>query len=178
MNGKRMIASVVVFIVAGGMLLLNCKGDDGAVGPKGKDGNANVIYSKWMVAKNFTDSVSDNTNVKVGHISAPLITDSVLNNGVVIVYMNYGAGPFQLPYTSFAGGKASTISFWIKPGKLMPYRFTHDNSNSVSLSTSLQYRYIIVPANMNADSVAASGRIAAKDYPDYEELCKAYGIPL
>lgn len=179
-NVSKVFLMMIVAATFGGMLLLNCKGDDGAVGPMG---NANVIYSEWVYATGFNDSVSDNSNVKVGYIKDSLITDSVMNYGVVFMYMNYGAGPMQLPYTSYAGGKASTISFWLKPGKLIPYRFTHDNSNGVNLSTLLKYRYIIIPANVS-DSVAranANGRVASSgvaglDYSDYSAVCKYYGI--
>ena len=182
MNSKILNASKALFVMmfSGSLFLLGCKGDDGAIGPKGKDGNANVLYSDWELAKSFNDSIVDNSNIKVGHIKAPLLTDSVLQHGVVFMYMTYGAGPMQLPYTSYAGGKPNTISFWTKIGKLIPYRFTHDNTNSVNLSSALQYRYIIIPADTPVDSVS-NGRVASKkdpDYSNYEEVCKYYGIPL
>lgn len=173
MNKKNWKSAAIAFVMMTGVvLLMNCEGD---VGPMG---NANVIYSDWVPAKLFVDSVSDGSNVNVGHIAAPGVTGEVLEQGVIFVYMNYGAGPMPLPYTSNAGGKASTLAFWNKPGQIIPYRFTHDNTNSIKLSTTLQYRYIILPANMAADTVKASGRMAARQAPDYYELCKRYGIPL
>lgn len=180
-------------------LLISCKGDDGAIGPagpkgdtgaagtngtdgtagatgaqgpKGDIGTANVIYSAWLTASLFNDSTVDNTLVKVGHLRAPEITADILSKGDIHVYFDYGAGTFPLPYTSNAGGKPNTIAFWPKLGKIIPYRFTHDNSNSVGLSTLLKYRYVIIPGG-----VAAAGRTTAVNFSDYNEVCEYYGIP-
>jgi hypothetical protein len=35
-------------------------------------------------------------------------------------------------------------------GKILVYRFTLDNTNSVALSTVLQYRYVIIPGGTTA----------------------------
>jgi len=100
--------------------------------------------------------------------------DSILNKGLVLVYFTYGAGTFPLPYTSFAGGKASTMSFIPAAGKIFILRFTHDNSNSVPLSSVLYYRYIIIPGGV------ATGRLATADYKamSYEQVCNYLHIPL
>jgi hypothetical protein len=90
----------------------------------------------------------------------------------VIVYFTYGGGTFVLPYTSNAGGKPNTISFTPMLNKILITRFTHDNSNSVALSTLLQYRYIIIPGG-----VSGGRQAAPPDYGNYAAVCKYYNIP-
>jgi hypothetical protein len=129
------------------------KGDTGAAGATGaagQNGNAGVIYSSWMYAHSFNDSTVDNSAIKVGYVDAPKLTATILNSGEVKVYFTYGGGTFILPYTSNAGGKPNTISFTPMLSKILMYRFTFDNTNSVALSTLLQYRYVIIPGGVAA----------------------------
>ncbi|MBE8715197.1 collagen-like triple helix repeat-containing protein [Sphingobacterium hungaricum] len=116
-----------------------------AVNLRGATGTANVIYSGWQLARNFRDSTIDGTLQRVGHIYAPRVTATTMNSSVVLMYLNFGGGTFQLPYTSFAAGKASTIAYHLKNQEIVVQRFTHDGSNSISLSTGISYRYVIVP---------------------------------
>jgi hypothetical protein len=144
----------------------------GPAGPQGPAGTANVIYSTWKYATNFNDSTIDNSSLKVGYVLAPSLSSTILNSGTVIVYFTYGGGTFVLPYTSNAGGKPNTISFVPMLNKILVTRFTHDNSNSVALSTLLQYRYVIIPGGVSG------GRQATHpDYNDYTAVCRYYHIP-
>src|SRR6218665_445470 len=143
----------------------------GPAGPQGPAGTANVIYSAWKYATGFNDSTIDNSSLKVGYVAAPSLTSSILSTGTVIVYFTYGGGNFVLPYTSYAGGKPNTISFVPMLNKILITRFTHDNTNSVALSTLLQYRYIIIPGGVSG------GRGPLPDYSDYTAVCKYYNIP-
>lgn len=143
----------------------------GPAGPQGPAGTANVIYSTWKYATNFNDSTIDNSSVKVGYVAAPSLTSTILNSGTVIVYFTYGGGNFTLPYTSNAGGKPNTISYTPMVNKILITRFTHDNTNSINLSTLLQYRYIIIPGGV------PGGRGPLPDHNDYEAVCKYYNIP-
>jgi hypothetical protein len=149
-------------------------GPPGPTGPAGPTGTANVIYSGWQYATGFSDSTIDNSALKVGYVKAPSLTATILNSGTVLIYMTYGGGIFPLPYTSNAGGKPNTINFTPMLSKILISRFTHDNSNSVALSTLLQYRYIIIPGSVSG------GRMATPppDYTDYKAVCTYYGIPL
>ena len=125
-------------------------GPTGPTGATGATGTANVIYSSWLYAHNFNDSTIDNSSIKVGYVDAPKLTTTILNSGEVKVYFTYGGGTFTLPYTSNAGGKPNTISYTPMLNKILMYRFTHDNSNSIALSTLLQYRYVIIPGGTAA----------------------------
>lgn len=57
------------------------------VGPQGVPGTANVIYSGWLYATNFADSLIDGSNFKVAYVNAPDITSSFLGNASIQVYM-------------------------------------------------------------------------------------------
>lgn len=139
-----------------------------AVNLRGATGSANVIYSGWLLARNFRDSTIDGSLTRIGHVYAPRITTDVINRAVVLVYMNFGGGTFQLPYTSFAAGKASTISSHLKANEIVVQRFTHDGTNSISLSTALSYRYVIIPG-----SIVAGLRNRTVDFNDYFSVEKA-----
>lgn len=150
------------------------KGDKGDTGAKGPTGTANVIYSNWIYAANFVDSIVDNSQVKVGHLYAPGISADILNSGAVLVYFNYGAGVFALPYTSYAGGKASTVNFTPGLKKIIITRFTLDNSNSIPLSTVIQYRYILIPGGVAGRQRDA---YAGLDWNNYEQVKAFFSIP-
>jgi hypothetical protein len=135
-------------------------------------GTANVIYSGWNSATNFRDTTADNSALKAADLLAPALSDAVLNNGVVQVYFSFGAsGVYALPYTSNAGGKISTMSYWPRLKHFIITRFAHDNSSGVALSSSLQYRYVIIPGGV---ATAVSKKV---DINNYEAVKKAYNIP-
>lgn len=148
-------------------------GTTGATGPKGATGatgTANVIYSSWMYAHNFGDSTIDNSALKVGYIDAPKLTSTILNSGEVKVYFTYGGGTFTLPYTSNAGGKPNIISYTPMLNKILIYRFTFDNTNSIALSTLLQYRYIIIPGGV------AARKSTGVNWDNYAEVAAYYNF--
>lgn len=149
-------------------------GATGAAGAAGAAGTANVIYSGWMYANTFGDSIIDNSNLKVGHLKVPSLSSDILNSGTVLVYFTYGGGVLVLPYSSYAGNKANTINYIPGLNKITITRFTHDNSNSVALSTLLQYRYILIPGGKVAARTAGSG----PDFSDYGAVCAYYHLPL
>ncbi len=134
----RLYLPVIVALTT--IVFTQCKKGD--VGPPG---TANVIYSDWKTATGFKDSTIDNSNLKIGHLAAPELTAEIVQKGSIQVYFTYGGGNFVLPYTSNAGGKSNVITFIPKAGDIIITRFTTDNSNSVTLSTLLQYRYVLIP---------------------------------
>ena len=171
----KQLSQIAMFFFVMLLVSAGCKkGDQGPAGPQGADGavgTANVIYSAWKYATNFNDTTIDNSALKAGYVAAPSLTTSILNSGTVLLYFTYGGGTFNLPYTSNAGGKPNTISFTPMLNKILVTRFTHDNTNSVALSTLLQYRYVIIPGGVSG------GRQAAHpDYNDYTAVCKYYNI--
>lgn len=143
-------------------------GATGAAGATGATGTANVIYSDWVIAKNFRDSTVDNSKLKLADVPAPQLTATLLNNASVMVYFTFGVGVFPLPYTSNAGGIINTISYLPRTGKFIISRFANDNSGSIPLPTTLQFRYIIIPGGVKATAVA--GKVNLLNY----EAVKSY----
>jgi len=84
--------------------------------------------------------------LKLADVAAPVLSQNYLDKAAILIYFNFGAGVFPLPYTSNAGGKANTMSCLPRLSHIIITRFTLDNSNAIPLSTLLQYRYVIVPA--------------------------------
>lgn len=153
------------------------KGDTGPTGPRGDTGatgTANVIYSGWHTVSGATrDTTIDGSLLKYNFVSAPDFTQGVLDSCDVHVYMTF-AGTTQvwpLPYTSFAGGKQNTISYVLQVGKFLVTRFTADNTASIGLSSSIQYRYVIIPGGVHGLAVRST-----IDWNDYEEVRAKLGL--
>jgi hypothetical protein len=198
----KQLAYALFFLLMVPVLIVSCKKGDtgpagatGATGPAGPTGttgatgatgSANVVYSAWAYATNFRDTTIDGSSLNVGDLAAPVLVDSILQQGLVLVYFTYGAGVFPLPYTSYAGAKLSTMSFLPRNGNLLITRFTADNSNSIKLSSLLQYRYVIIPgakagssySNATKQGHGAILNAGDTDYSQmsYEEVCKAFNI--
>lgn len=147
------------------------KGDKGDKGDRGSTGTANVIYSDWVLATNFRDTTVDNSKLKLADVSAPKLTSALLTNASIQVYLDFGGGVFTMPYSSYAGNKLNIISFLPKVKKIIITRFTSDNTGSVSLSTLLKYRYVIIPGGAKA---AVKNNI---DLNNYEAVRQFYKIP-
>lgn len=119
-------------------------GAQGPEGPGGADGNANVIVSEWKLSHTSKDTIIDGTDLRIATVDAPELTQNIINKAAVMVYMNFGNnGYFVLPYTSYAGGKTSTLSYFYTTKKIRPTRFTHDNGSNLPLS--VNYKYVIIP---------------------------------
>ncbi|HEY8930359.1 MAG TPA: hypothetical protein VIM55_14260, partial [Mucilaginibacter sp.] len=130
---------------------------------QGPAGTANVQYSGWAYATNFRDTTIDNSAMHVADLAAPALSQSILDGGSVQVFLNYGGGVFPLPHTTYAGGKASIISYLPRIKHFVITRFTLDNTNSVNLSTVIQYRYVIIPGG-TALSAIKNAHIDMNDY--------------
>ncbi|MBL7773880.1 MAG: hypothetical protein JNM95_13530, partial [Chitinophagaceae bacterium] len=127
----------------------------------GKGTWKNGIYSSpWMTSSslNSSDTTVDGTCVRARYLSAPEITAAVLNGAMIVTYFRVGSiGPYQLPYTSDAGGATNQIHCFYNTGKICVYRHTFNTCrfNSgipeaypgqpvmVNLPNSLEYRYVI-----------------------------------
>jgi hypothetical protein len=118
-----------------------------------------VFSSPWVTSPyNSRDTVVDGTCLRVRHIDAPELTAYILNNKLITVFFRVGSiGPYQLPYTSDAGGATNTINCIFQQGKIILYRHTFNTCRFhsgiaesypgqpvlVNLPQSLEYRYVI-----------------------------------
>ena len=80
------VACVAFFTLFLSTTSVSCKKGD--TGPKGDTGNANVIYSPWLSVKYAMQVPQPGDTFFLATIQAPKITDSVIANGDVRVYLN------------------------------------------------------------------------------------------
>lgn len=184
------------------------QGPQGIQGIQGNPGTpAQVIYSPWITSPyNSRDTTVDGTCLRVRHIDAPSLSTAILNQGVMITYMRVGSiGPYQLPYTSDAGGATNTVNCIYQLNKILVYRHTFNTCrfNSgiaeaypgqpvlINLPQSLEYRYVLIPGliaggrmanggnpKVDLHNVKLPGHAQAYDLTtmSYEKVCNLLGI--
>jgi hypothetical protein len=166
----------ILFLVAISMIaLVSCTkegpaGPAGPAGSNGTNGNANVYYSSWATLSTpWADTTIDGSLLKYNYELAPMLTQQNLDGAAILAYFRFSGQTFPLPYTSYAGGIGNTLSYLPALGKMYYTRFTFDNSGSVGVSGSLEYRYVIIPGGVSAKSMYSS--------MTYEDVCAYYNIP-
>ncbi|WET04865.1 hypothetical protein [Flavobacterium sp. YJ01] len=179
---KTFKALFSIFLLA--ISTISCSGDDGANGIDGTNGvdgapgatgTANVIYSAWMTAPAAVAETIDGTSGLSTTINAPELSSDILAKGTILVYMSFGSSIYTLPYTSTAGGSVNTITAISTVQKIKLFRFKHAaDGTTVSLPTSLNWRYILIPGG----KAAATAKTAKLDYAkmSYEEVCARLNI--
>lgn len=176
---KTITTTIAILIIT--IFVLSCSKPDN--GKDGATGNANVFASEWKSASSILkDTLLDGTCLKIKDLIAPEITQNIIDNGVMIVYFKVGTiGPFQLPYTSNAGGSDSQIGCAFNLGKIIISRHTFNSCRRTSatipnytgkpvmlgISNNALYRYVFIP-NTSAGKINTS-TIYKK--MGYEELC-------
>lgn len=108
---------------------------------------AKVMYSGWRTVVRMIDTAFDNTRVRAAHIYEPHLTADVIKNSAILVYLDYGQGLYPLPYTSYANNRMSTITFHTKLREFVIMRIVYDGGPTMSMSSYIQYRYVIIPGN-------------------------------
>jgi hypothetical protein len=177
---SKLICSISIVI------MLSCT-KEGATGPAGKDGNANVMYSSWKTSPySSRDTTIDGTCLRVRHLDAPELTTALLDSCVMLTYMRIGSiGPYALPYTSDAGGATNMVNAIYMNGKILVYRHTFNTCRFTSLVTpdftgqpvminipqSLEYRYVIIPGSTHLRLKKPLNQMT------YDEICAKYNIP-
>jgi hypothetical protein len=99
--------------------------------------------SPWTVATNPQQTTIDTSKLWTVTLTVPALTDTVIANSNINVYMDYGVNVVPLPHTAAAGGISNTLSYQLLPGEILITRFTSDNSGSIEIPLSLQYRWTI-----------------------------------
>ena len=135
-------------------------GPAGPTGSKGDPGSANVIYSAW------TDVAFAGSGTSyMGNITAPKITQDVLDKADIRVYWSESGRVITLPYAEVVGTTAYTVHQRFYVGKI-------ELKASYALSTQ-KMRYVIIPG------VVPSGRVGADgiDRSDYAAVKAYYHLP-
>lgn len=174
----KLMKGLVIFALLSLFTLACSKPEDGApglTGPAGPAGTANVIYSEWASAPAATSTTIDGTLGNTTSIAVPQLTQEILNQGTVMVYGKFSTTIFPLPYVSTAGGSANTLTFYPELNSIKLFRFKHDGSGGVSIPTSLQFRYIIIPGG----TPVPTGKQAKLFFNKmtYSEMCHYLQIP-
>jgi hypothetical protein len=154
---------------AGRVLTSDALGNATWQAPAAAGGSA-VIYSSWITSPyNSRDTTVDGTCLRLRHIDAPSLSNTVLSQGLVTIYFRIGSiGPYQLPYISDAGAATNQINAIFNLQKIFVYRHTYNTCrfNSgipesypgqpvlINLPQSLEYRYVIIAGTQ------AGGRMA------------------
>jgi hypothetical protein len=117
----------------------------------------------------------------VNHAIATTFTTQFLNTAKILAYFRIPGDQniFPLPYSSNAGGSANTMSFLPAPGKIFYTRFTHNNSGSIGVSSSLQYRWVAIPGGLLAgrNSTGLPYTFEQLQAMSYRQVCQVLGIP-
>jgi hypothetical protein len=161
-------------------------GPTGPQGPQGPAGTANVIYSTWGVSPNsLRDSTIDATLYNLTHFTAPSLSNAILDNGVVLVYMRISTlGPYLLPYSSFAGGSPNIVGTIFKLNKIFITRHNQDQNveaGHVHLGPSLEYRYVLIPGSVSGGRSTFGGKPYSADElkaMSHTKICEVFNIPL
>jgi hypothetical protein len=136
-------------------------GATGAKGDKGDIGTANVSYTDWI---NITFTGSSGNFIAT--VTAPKITQDILDKGVVLMFIKIGGTVYSVPYAyaTSTGTLVGTILPGLTLGKITLYG---------SYNYSNPFRYVIVPGGIGI----GGGRKAALESMSYEEIKALYHIP-
>jgi hypothetical protein len=152
-------------------------GSPGSTGPKGDTGTANVIYSPWLDVTYTADTVHnappDPPIDTVGYyadITAPKLTNAILNSGEIKVYVNLGTSttPNVIPLPYFDIYSLFNINPDYSFQKISLYADINASTYTQSGQKKQQYRYILIPGSV-------PGRLSkpAVDWNNYNAV-KAY----
>lgn len=133
-------------------LLFSCEGDPGPMGPPGEQGlpgNANVTPIIFDVAPNewYGDVNSFYANLD----ELPEITEDILNNGAVLVYVLHEENPNEksfnmLPYTYVDGSSYEYMDFEAYIGRIrITLKWTDNGVNTTAQPTQLySFKVVII----------------------------------
>lgn len=146
--------------------LYACKGPAGDVGPAGATGatgaagaagTSGVIYSDWTTPT-FSSTTFSAT------ITAPKLTQEIMDKGSVHVYIKGTSLVFPLPYTDIdsLGRVPFHLDFAIGVGRIVLF--------TTAPISGIPFRYVLIPGG------TSSGRKAAIDFNNYEAVKKEFDL--
>jgi hypothetical protein len=146
-------------------------GTNGTTGPAGPD---TVIYSLWMpvtmsIAETYVDSLGNTDTLYADTIPAPVITQNILDSGMILSYLSFIDSTGATNVVSAAPYFSSEI---FQVGQILL------NSINVDLSIGYSYRYVILPGTVLATNsyLKSLSREQLKS-ADYSFICKALDLP-
>jgi len=169
-----------LFVIFAGFI--SCKGDVGPAGPAGSDGidgNANVIASTWITPE---WSASDTTTAEFIYNDTE-ITAEILNNGVVLSYVDWYGDLSQihsLPLTYVYSGYDVNYNVTSSVGHIRWWFITL--LTSYTPPETLRFRYIIIPSTSVSKSTNSQQEIlynldrAGVDVKNYYQVMNYFGL--
>jgi len=171
-------------------------GAPGAPGQTGPIGIANVIYSSWMAAPSTVGAAGwfDTTITTIGAVTranfpAPSMTQTVLDQGMTLVYHTSAAAPpatgtgnvQSLPFTTSVSGVIIEANYRPAVGRVIVFLKNLSGAGTVSMGTGNYVRYVIIPGGV-AGGRMANGQAAGYSLDQlkamsYEEVIKKLNIP-
>lgn len=172
-------------------------GAPGPTGPQGPPGTANVIYSAWMATPTTFAATgwADTTLSTIGLVSranftAPSITQTVLDQGVVLAYHTFAASPApptgtanvqSLPFSTVATTHIIEANYRPAVGRLIVFVKNLSATASYGLLGGHYIRYVVIPGGVSGGRMA-SGAAAGYDIDQlkrmsYTEVTRLFKIP-
>jgi hypothetical protein len=121
-------------------------GKDGAAGPAGPAGSANVFYSSWAKAGTWSKTNFNSIVRSYIDVTAPRITQDILDKGVVLVYAKVNVGDNnvrQLPLSIKSQFTEEYIDFSLNVNTLRIWSTPIEAT--VEPATTYEFRYVVIP---------------------------------
>jgi len=148
------------------LIFSNCKkaekGDVGATGKDGINGNANIISSNTVLINSFVYYSS----IKEYQASLTLsaINQDVLDKGAVMVYLSGGSNNwYPLPISD-----GSTVSYEIHLGGLTVFYFNNDNTTPSNPNGLYTVRVVVIPSQI----IKTNPNIDLTNYAEVKQVLK------
>lgn len=159
---KKTIFKTTMLCLVAGLTFSSCKketgpkGDTGAIGPQGPAGNANV---KTTIVSNQTWVYS--APAYIATMSAPNITQEIVDKGAVLVYLENAGTYIQLPITLYNNGYQTLVDFEHYLGTVRVSWADSDLTQPVAPTSNIKFKIV---------TIASSGMIKNVNTADYNEV--------
>ncbi len=143
---------------------IGATGPQGIPGPQGPQGVTNVIYSGWIATPTtfgatgwFDSSITTIGIVSRANIAAPAITQTILNQGLTLVYHTFSATPAglattanaqPLPFTTNVGTVLIQVNYRPAVGRVIFFIKTFSGAGSFGLTGGHYVRYLVIPGSV------------------------------
>jgi len=143
-------------------------GPQGPQGVQGQQGNANVQGGQVTVNFNWDAATSYGT----ADIDYDAITQSIVDNGAVLVFMSNGNGGWiSLPYTDYSGTGVSISYYFVYAVGTVRIYFSEQDLNNTYMPASATFKVVAVaPAQKQAHPNT--------NWKNYDEVMAAMSTPL
>jgi hypothetical protein len=165
-------------------------GSTGATGQTGATGTANVIFSNWVsgTAMTWADTTVTAIPYKVSTWDAPTLTQSVLDNGAILVYARTGAdnAVYQMPAAIYSGTSSTEFDQFRSIAKAGALSLLHTKSVAgvfelPTAASEVNFRFVFIPGGVSTGRLssgpAAGYNIEQLQTMSYAQVVNIFGIP-